>query len=60
MVIERENIVGMITEDGSILCAEDMTDEEWNNLKSDQIILKDDLERDPEKIFFCDECREQL
>ncbi len=60
MVIEREYIVGMITEDGSILCAEHMTDDQWNHLKSDQMISRDDLERDHEKIYFCDECKEKL
>ncbi len=60
MIIEKDSIVGMRTEDGSIVCSEHMTNEQWNNMKSEQIILRDDLEKDPDKIYFCDECDEQL
>ena len=58
-IIENEEIAGACIGD-TIVCADCLTQEEWANLKEDELILKDTLEKNPETIFFCDRGKEQL
>ena len=54
-IIEKEEIAAVYRADGTIICAECMGEEDWNNLSEDCVITKDMIFHDREKLYFCDE-----
>lgn len=58
-VHEIDNLVGIYEEDGSIKCRDCMKDEDWEDLKKENIITLDDV-KNGEKLFYCDYCEEKL
>lgn len=56
-IVNRDEIVG-IHDENSIKCKDCMTNEDWNNLKEEDIILQNEIEGDD--MYFCDECEKQL
>ena len=58
-VREIDDLVGIYEEDGSVKCRDCMKDEDWEDLKQENIITLDDVENG-EKFFYCDYCEEKL
>ena len=58
-VHEIDDLVGIYEEDGSIKCRDCMKDEDWEDLKQENIITLDDV-KNGEKLFYCDYCEEKL
>lgn len=56
---KRDALIGIYNEDGSVKCRECMSEEDWKQLKEEQIITIGDLEEDHEYIY-CDYCEERL
>lgn len=60
--IDREDIRGASFEsEGSytMACCECITDNEFDQLKQNELILEDDVVGS-EKVYFCDRCKKQL
>jgi len=58
-VREIDDLVGIYEEDGSVKCRDCMKDEDWEDLKQENIITLDDV-KTGEKLFYCDYCEEKL
>jgi len=54
-----DNIEGIYQEDGSVKCRDCMSEEDWKQLKEEQVITLEDIERD-NKWIYCDYCEERL
>ncbi|MEN6488751.1 MAG: hypothetical protein ABFD66_07705 [Smithella sp.] len=57
--ISKEDVAGMYRNDGSIICTDCMTDEDWNMMTADDVITREDVDGE-ETLFFCDLCKKQL
>ena len=53
------NIAGIEEDDGTVICRNCMDEGQWANLKENQIISVDKIEKG-EKLYFCDYCEERL
>jgi len=51
--------VGIYEEDGSVKCRDCMKEEDWRELKEENIITMGDVERSDDW-FFCDYCEKRL
>jgi hypothetical protein len=58
-VHEIDDLVGIYEEDGGIKCRDCIKDEDWRELKEENIITKDDTEKANEWIY-CDYCERKL
>lgn len=56
-IVKKEDIRGVRIEN-QILCAKCISDE--GQYTSDALIMKWDIEKDNDKLYFCDECKERL
>jgi len=56
---QKEDIIGIYQEDGSVKCRNCMTEEDWKNLADDRIITEDRVKNNNEFIY-CDYCEERL
>ena len=54
-----DDVIGIYQEDGSVKCRDCMSDEDWKQLKEDQVISAGDRERDHEWIY-CDYCEKRI
>lgn len=54
-----DDLVGIYKEDRSVKCRECMEDEDWRELKEENIITEDDIEKNNELIY-CDYCERRL
>jgi hypothetical protein len=50
--ISKEDISGMWDDEGRIVCADHMSDEDWNELTEDRVITSDEIERSDD-LYFC-------
>ena len=57
--IDREDVVGTQL-DAEMVCVECMSGEEWRELKLSDLLTRDDVERDDDKLYFCDRCKVRL
>ena len=58
-VDEIDDLVGIYEKDGSIKCKDCMENEDWKDLKKENIITGDDI-KDGKQLFYCDYCEEKL
>jgi len=58
-VHEIEDLVGIYEEDGSVKCRDCMKEEDWKELRKEDIITMREIERSDEW-FFCDYCEKRL
>jgi len=58
-VHEIDNLVGVYEEDRSVKCRDCMKEKDWKDLKQENIITLDDVEKG-EKLFYCDYCEKKL
>jgi hypothetical protein len=58
-VHEIDDLVGIYEEDGSVKCRDCMKEEDWKELRKENIITMDEIERSDEW-FFCDYCEKRL
>ena len=56
---EIDDLVGIYESDNSIKCRDCMGDEDWRDLKKEDIITTADVEKG-EKLFYCDYCEKSL
>jgi len=54
-----DDLVGIYEEDGSVKCRDCMKEEDWRELKEENIITMGDVERSDDW-FFCDYCEKRL
>jgi len=54
-----DNLVGIYEEEGSIKCRDCMKEEDWKDLKQENIITVDDI-KDGEEWLYCDYCEKKL
>ena len=54
-----DNLVGVYEEDRSVKCRDCMKEKDWKDLKQENIITLDDVEKG-ENLFYCDYCEEKL
>lgn len=54
-----DDLVGIYESDNSIKCRDCMGDEDWRDLKQEDIITAADVEKG-EKLFYCDYCENNL
>ena len=60
MIINNEDILGIWVCE-SLVCTECSSDEEFKSVKLDELVLRDDVEREvEEKTYFCSRCNERL
>jgi hypothetical protein len=59
MVVNIENIAGRVI-DGKEVCLKCHTPDEEIDVSVDALILRSDLERDDERLVFCDRCKKQI
>ena len=52
-IVKREEILAIQKEDGRIICANCMTDQEWDTITESQIITRDSIDA-AEEVYFCD------
>jgi len=58
-VNEIDDLVGMYEEDRSVKCRDCMKEEDWEELKEENIITEDNIEKNDELIY-CDYCERKL
>ena len=58
-VHEIDDLVGIYEEDGSVKCRDCMKEEDWEELKEENIITEDNIEKNDELIY-CDYCERKL
>ena len=58
-VIDNEDMRGAYVGQ-EVVCLNCLADEEREGLKQDEIITEADIEKDKEKTYFCDRCKNQL
>ncbi|UCF72261.1 MAG: hypothetical protein JSW35_08730 [Deltaproteobacteria bacterium] len=54
-----DDLLGMYEEDGSVKCRYCMKEEDWEDLKQENIITSEDIENG-EELFYCDYCEQRL
>jgi len=54
-----DNVAGIYLKDGSVKCRKCMSEEDWNNLRPEQIITEEQLREDDEWMY-CDYCEQRL
>lgn len=59
-IIDTEQVVAMSNDDGEIICCDCMAENEWSNIKANNVIVYDDIVDDKDRIHFCDRCEEKL
>ena len=59
-MVRQEDIVAIWWDENQIVCSECLSNDDWDNLKEDQIITSGDIERDEETLYFCDRCKKQI
>ncbi len=57
-IIKNDDIVGYSFQ-GKFVCTDCATDDDLKELKEDEVITSDDVERE-EALYFCDECKKQI
>ena len=57
--IKVEDVVAAYVNEHQIACHECLEKDEWNKLKADNILTREDLDNE-DKIFFCDCCKKKL
>ena len=57
-IIEKEKILAIRRNDGSVICEECTTNEEWNDITQDAIITEDDITDDVYVV--CDSCKKMI
>ena len=57
--IKHEEIVGFFRSDGSLACQECMNEDDWTNLKPNDVLTEYDIERSDD-LFFCDNCESEI
>jgi len=58
-VHEIDDLVGIYEEDGSVKCRDCMEDEDWRDLRKENIITMGEIERNNDWLF-CDYCEKRL
>jgi len=58
-VNEIDDLVGTYEEDGSVKCRDCMKEEDWKELRKEDIITMGEIERSDEW-FFCNYCEKRL
>ena len=54
-----DDLVGIYESDNSIKCRDCMGDEDWRDLKPENVITAADVQKG-EKLFYCDYCEKSL
>ncbi len=58
-IIKNDDIIAVTKHNGSILCKDCISSEEWNNLNESQILTTEYAEKE-EMLVFCDQCKQKL
>ncbi|MDF1552521.1 MAG: hypothetical protein P1P84_05630 [Deferrisomatales bacterium] len=59
MLIEKSDVIAVRMDDGRLVCTAHLGDD-WGAVTSRDLFTRDDLERDDDSLYFCDECGAKL
>jgi len=59
MEINKDEVIAKRDHEG-IICSDCMTAADWEDISPNEILTLDDIERDDDKLFFCDKCGKRL
>ena len=59
-IIDMEELAGIHSENGQIICAECVEDEELAVVNEDEIITQTEIENADTKAYFCNSCKKRM